>query len=117
MAASLDKRMFLRKFRQVQNKNSNPAAAGAVMLLLFCFVHAIIKQKEKEKENLVIWNPPDLKKWLVRCSLQQPTAASSSPWTGKKPLLPYAAAFKLNIRFHALLGFKAHEVSVLQISH
>lgn len=115
MAASLDKRMLLRKFRQVQNKNSNPDAAGAVMLLLFCFVHAIIKQKEKE--NLVIWNPPDLKKWLVRCSLPQPTAASSSPWTGKKPLLPYAAAFKLNIRFHALLGFKAHEVSVLQISH
>lgn len=51
MAASLDKQMLLRKFRQVQNKNSNPDAAGAVMLLLFCFVHAIIKQTKKRKRK------------------------------------------------------------------
>lgn len=33
MAASLDKQMLLRKFRQVQKKNANPDAAGVVMLL------------------------------------------------------------------------------------
>lgn len=54
MAASLDKLMILRKFRQVQKKNSNPDAAGAVMLLFFCcccFVHAIIKQTKKKRKK------------------------------------------------------------------
>lgn len=122
MAASLGKLMILRKFRQVQKKNIQ-----ILMLLVqwccFFFVVALFmpssnKQKRKEKKNLSIWNPPNLKRWLVYCSLQQPTTAAASfcCWTGK-PLLPYTVAFILNSRFHVLWGFKAREVSVLQIPH
>lgn len=104
MAASLDKQMLLRKFRQVQKEIQilMLLVQWCCFLLLLCSCHHKKKKERKRKPRYL--EPTQSEEVTVCCSLQQ-QAASSSPWMGK-PLVPRAAALILSVDSMSCQGSK-----------